>query len=328
MPTRGPLTGPVYYPQFFFTSLTTQSLLSQMGLTTHNISITAANNWNHPGTVTRLPDLSRGRNVPDSIVEQLFELHDTGPPIRKPIRWESIAVTATLTLHDNVTVQGCLVTNGQSSAGGSKRKTWQAVLLCQHWDGTTSSIYLPTAVVANNLTVFGRRGKATTQGFLASWNSFQIDQGNANHPASVRRGELVTGEVRHHTSGTQWDQGKLILEQPGIRRCLATRRGRRVHGITYFPVYEQSKQNLNPAPLLTIKPDASTRKLPLEKTRQTPVYVAAQSDGGLRWDLLQVTDSTVRIEGDCDFPPQGKSTASVLHDGTTPGGPNPGPGRA
>src|SRR5262249_15504811 len=116
--------------------------------------------------------------------------------------------------------------------------------------GTTPSIYLPTTVVGNNLTL-SDGAQASMQGFSAAWNPFHINLGSQTTTFS-QVGRLATGQFSIQ-GRTQWDQGNSFWNSQ--YSSFSNQSGRRRPKIPYFPVYENTKQNLKPAPKLTISPD-------------------------------------------------------------------------
>lgn len=275
-----PLTGAVSYPSLS-TPITTQLLMSQMGLTTHDISITTANNWTHPGTVTSYQIYPGGATyqIP-SLGTSLTNTTLAPDPKTNPLG--IYCCQGSLTLRDNVSIQGTLVTTGDLAIAGNNVQLQPFALPALQ--GTTPSIYLPTAVVGDDFTV-ADGSNASVQGFTATWDRFQINQGSQTTTFS-HQGRLVTGQFSIR-GRAQWDLGNSFWSSQ--YSSFSNQRGRRRPKIPYFPSYEKKKQNLNPAPLLIIKPDATPVSYHW-KDAADPVYVAAQADGGLRWDLLQVAD--------------------------------------
>jgi hypothetical protein len=275
-----PVTGPVWFPSLF-TPYTTQILMGQMGLSTHNISVDSADNWTHPGTITSYQIYPGGATyqIP-SLSTSLSNTTLAPDPKTNPLG--IYCCHSDLTLHDNVSIKGTVVTTGNLAIAGNNVQLQPFALPALQ--GTTPSIYLPTAVVGNNLTV-ADGSHATMQGFTATWNHFQINQG-AQTTSFSHQGRLVTGQFTIQ-GRTQWQQGNSFWNSQ--YSSFSNQKGKKSSKIPYFPVYENTKQNLNPAPLLTITPDAAPVSYHW-KNAADPVYVAAQADSGLRWDLLQFTD--------------------------------------
>jgi hypothetical protein len=186
-----------------------------------------------------------------------------------------------ITLSDNVTVRGTLLTQGDVFVEG--RNVRLEPLLLPSLQGSSDPIRLPAAVAADDFRIFDG-ASCTVQGVVVAYDEFEVRDGNESASLAMQGrviagGFEIAGRWQWMYSNNAWSSFLASFDAQSPGAAPSTR---------YFPSY-MALFGRNPNPLLTVKPPSS----PVAdhwKTPSQPVYVPLASDAGLRWDLLGWSD--------------------------------------
>jgi hypothetical protein len=271
------LTGPLYYPQNSTSSQDT-NVLNQLGVSTTNVSSGSSSSSNfslqnifstyklYPGG----PTYNVG-SVPNNATSLVAN------PVQNPLG--IFYSSSSVTLGNNVTVNGTLICGGDVNVTGSG-VTFTPVNLMPLY-GTSTPIYLP-AIVTGNRVHFTSTGQGSITGVVIAGSQFLIDAGPQANAVTVV-GNLITGALTINMRN-EWNALGLLWQT-----AFTTFNGQKSHGIPYFPVY-LSTVGLNYIPALTVKPNPTTVTNHCPDLSSGPAYLIGSSDSGLRWEMVGWTD--------------------------------------
>jgi hypothetical protein len=272
-----PLNGPLYLP-WSSTNSTNQTLITSLGISTNNISVSQSMNLPFPSSLPTYRIYTGGPtyNVPQ-VGSSLSNTTLAPDPTTNPLG--IYFSSGNVTLGSNVTIQGTLVSqSGISISGAGVNFT---PLDLRPLTNSSTPVRLPAAAVQQNLYV-GNSVSATINGFVLVGQQFQIDRGQQSTTFGLT-GRLITNEflIRRRS---EWDFSNLVW---GLYYTLFSNQLSNINAIPFFPVYAVLG-GCNPIPTLTIKADPSSLVEHWQDLSQ-PIYVKHSEDPGLRWDVIRVT---------------------------------------
>jgi len=184
-----------------------------------------------------------------------------------------------ITLRDNVTVRGSLFCNGEIRVEGVNVHFEPVQLIALY--GSEAPGRLPVATCNKFIVKPGGQGSLT--GLLAVFDEFKIEKSPDTTEFPIT-GRLIIRKLfikeRQPWETVNW----------GARRdAFVAQLAGKPPVVRYFPVW-MGHQGYDPAPLLTVRPDANPVAYHW-KDPYDPIYVPHPDDDGLRWDLIEWTDS-------------------------------------
>jgi hypothetical protein len=278
-PDYRPLTGPVSLPTSQTDSTTLGLLTTQLGVVATNVSTTSATGWNFPGMITTYQLYPGGQVYKATAVNAtLSGLTLAANPQTNPLG--IFYNNGNVVLSGNVSVQGTLLVGGGLTINGTGNVLQAASLPALV--GSTAPVQLP-AVIVNNDLVMNSASQTTIGGLVAVWGKFDVAPGTVATSLNMQ-GRLITKGFHLETrnewvmNNGQWNSAWVQFNSQLAPPTSAT--------IFFYPVYLGSANGLNPAPVLSIAPEASPVNYHW-KDAANPLYVASSSDPGLRWTVVR-----------------------------------------
>lgn len=267
------VTGPISLP-FSATGQTTRDLFtSQLGVTLSDITQQSSQSISFSlaaGTYRLYPG-SPTFNM-QTVGSSLEEVTLSPDPVTNPlgIHYRNGSVT----IADDVTIRGTLLCTGTVTVEGEDVQFEPADLA--NVSGQSDPVRLPV-VIANT---FRLNTEATGQarGNVVCWSEFRAVAG-CNCLDFTIQGRVLTNRFRFEAREeytARWWSLLLTLFQADAG------------GHAYFPTYVAAHGALL-TPDLVIRPDASNRRDHYYNPSD-PFYAVAAGDGGLYWDILELTD--------------------------------------
>lgn len=295
-PDYRPFTGPVSLPFSESTSTNLNLLQTSLGVTANDVSAWPEPDWSsvlQAANSYRLYPGGKSYNVPTvsgTIQAQTLTADPTTNPLG--LRYAS----SDLTVGHNVTVQGTLRVGSKLFLDGTTVSI--EPISMPAIEGTSDSIRLP-AVVANRVEIDDLDVGATIKGTVVAWDRFETQQGSQTNVAVDVQGQLITGklEIRGRNEwaavpGTHVWALHLTLHElnPQASQCWVYLDSS-CPGNWYFPQWVASKGILG-APKIVVRPLQSGLPTVVHwQDLSQPIYQPAAGDDGLRWDVLDWTES-------------------------------------
>jgi hypothetical protein len=188
-------------------------------------------------------------------------------------------VNGGVTLNNNVSIQGTLLTSGSSTVDVRGQNVNLTPFNLPAVVGGTLPVRLPTIVAADDLRI--REGSnATITGLVYVADELRVDSGTQSSPFSLT-GRLITRrfevEGRTEYAALNWD---------GLLSALL----RALLGLL-FPDWLYQEENLDPTPRIRFLSEGSTPVASYHWSPTAPtIYVPDPADTGLRWDLVSWSD--------------------------------------
>lgn len=286
-PDYRPVTGPVNLPTGGQPH--TVSVLGTMGVAVNNRDASMVSSWTHPGQVSTYRIYPGGKLYSaTSLASQLRDVSLGPDPKTNPL---GIFYRAgSLTLYDNVSIRGTVVT--QNSSSGDINIYGKNVSLVPFdlpaLEGSTTPIRLPVALVGDRVSVNAGASSSIT-GLLALWNALEVASDDQHDITMTILGRVITKSfIIHGRAEWEWYWRDWFWWDDQYNQFTA--QSTHAGGIKYFPTWVNNGFALDPVPLLQVRPDPTPATYHYWKTPSDPIYVKDPSDAGLRWDLLQWTE--------------------------------------
>ena len=280
-PDYRPFNGPVGWrsPQH---PHTTALLTTELGVATTNISAKTASDWAPPEEHVEYQLYPGGQTYEIPRLGEVLE----GVTLRSDPKTNPLGMfyrEGSVELKDDVTIDGTLIAGSDIFVSGRNVRLKPVDLAAVA--GSDRPVRLQAACAGDDFRVLPLAGGAV-EGVLCVWDEFEVQAGTENVQFDIL-GRLVTKKFavrgrwewfyNHDIWKAAYDAFISQLTQPPNMRK------------SYFPDFV-AVFGRNPKPLITIKPDSSPPTYHFKK-RLEPVYVPAAGDAGLRWDLIDWTDS-------------------------------------
>ncbi len=199
-----------------------------------------------------------------------------------------------LSLRDNVTVRGTLVTVGGAVAdiefGGRNIRIEPPERAVMPLAGSSEPVRLPVAISADDI-IFHHLSETRTTGMLFAPDVFEVVSDNQGDIVTDIRGRVAARAIfirprSDWLKTAEWweDALKAFWEQEE-------------DGIEFFPAWLHARHGLDPTPRITIKPESNAVRYHWQDPNQ-PLYVPHPDDDtdldpgrpGLRWELIAWKD--------------------------------------
>jgi hypothetical protein len=271
-----PLTGTVYLPFSNTTSSTRSALSSQLGVTLVNISTTAKPSLPHPSSLAQYRIYAGG---PSYAVPTL-----SGTVSGASLRADPVAnplgiyfASSSVTLQDDVTLEGTLVCRGDVVLNGTNLRLQPAGL--PPLVGSSRPVRLPTIVARQRIKV-GPSARVSLEGVAVAGDDFNVERGSETVRLDLQGRIIAAGlsirrrEEWHYSSGT-WDTlYSLYLINRSPDSALTN----------YFPMW-MSLFGRHPQPRIHVRPPTVEVHEHWQDLSQ-PIYVKHAAESGLRWELV------------------------------------------
>ncbi len=287
-----PLSGPIDTP--FVKQLTAVLTLlgTNQGVALNDVGINTGAPVNHPSTTTSYKLYPGGKSYDMPVLQSLYGSTLTGVNLQPDPKLNPLGIylsNGLITLGDNVSVQGTLMTTG-SSDPDIRISGDNVSLLGQNLpalEGSTTKYQLPVALVKDDLYIFGT-ANASIKGLVAVWDEFAYVRADSTAKCDLK-GRVVASRLNLN-GRIPWDLSLLSWQSEYFNFVLQELLGGG-NAIPYFPVWLQYTRALKYEPLLTISPDSAEIVHRWQVWNQ-PIYAPADSDdGGLRWNLVNWVDN-------------------------------------
>lgn len=281
-----PFSGSVKLPhsrQWFDTCTLLQGIL---GVSAPDTAATTGFSWQSLNTLSSYRLYPGGKEyVAPKLAQDLRNMTLRPDPKTNPLGL--FIRTGEAQIHENVTIEGTLVTQGASVEDVEIIGT--NVRLLSHelpsLEGEDRPVCLPLVVSADDLT-FHETAEVTATGLLIAKDDFDVFQGPQDsisvsidgHVAGRDFAVLPRSEWVHSDWwwGERWDEFEFQLSGFGAT--------------TSFPVWLKKYYGLDSEPKITIEPDRSAVRYHWHNP-DNPVYVPHADDDGLRWELIEWTEN-------------------------------------
>lgn len=276
-----PLTGPVYMPMGRTDAMNRSRLNDLLGLATHDIAESNSAPLNHPGSVSRYRLYPGGKEysvetLPNTLINATYEPN----PLTNPLGL--FRNSGNVTIDDNVTVRGTIVTAGSGAdiyLAGQNVQLLANDLPSLYGDATVRQ--LPVAIVADDFRLL-EFGEATIRGLAIAWDEFDVQRGT--HAARLDyQGRLLAKEMKL-AGRYEWMLSTSIWQT--IFNSFISQSG---YGNSYFPHWLDQSSQLDEKPTLTISPESREVTYHWHDWSQ-PFFPADPNNGTLQWDLISWTD--------------------------------------
>jgi len=289
-----PLTGPIDLPRpaqepgLF-------SLLQSTDADPNDVGQNNVTQWNHPGQVSTYRIYPGGKEYSADVLGY-SQQNVTWQPNPETNPLGIYYREGTLRLCGNVTIEGTLIVKGNWN--GDVEIEGTNVLLQPHdlppLYGSDRPIRLPVAVVDHDFEIYPN-AQSTVKGLLTVWNEFRVCKDGQRDMAVTFQGPIVAREILIRPR-SEWYDGKwsdwwdtqyqAFLDQEAT-------------GEPYFPAWLSDVHGLDSHPFVLIQPEPRDAGEPAPryhwKNQYDAIYVPHPNDiergVGLRWDLLEWTDS-------------------------------------
>ena len=197
----------------------------------------------------------------------------------------------TVSLYDNVTIEGTLITKGSSDGDvhihGTNVHLAPRDLLPLY--GSDRPIRLPMAIIEDDFRIHdGAQGGVT--GLLAIGDEFEILKGGQHDIQVTVEGPIVAEDVLIHPR-CEWYDGKDSDWWDTVYDAFLDQEE---DGEPYFPAWLSDVHGLDSEPRLLIRPETRDAGDPPPryhwKNQYDTIYVPHEDDDGLRWDVVEWTD--------------------------------------
>lgn len=277
-----PFSGRVYYTNQ--TDSGTRNLLwDELGLdTTYLGAVSSSAPLLHPGVVTTYQLYPGGKaydvpNIQSTYGSSLANISLGPDPQSNPLG--VFRSSGPLELGNNAKITGTVITAGATariSVTGTGVEV-KATNLPRLY-GSNQNYQLPVALVQEDFHV-GSASNSTLAGLAMVWDDYVIDGGTMT-TNFTHTGRLLTSDLSLQ-GRTEWNLGLVGW----LTRHLAFKSQSTIDD---FPRYLQVAASLPAKPTLTIRPDSSGVKHHWQDWSQ-PIYVKADGDEGLRWEVVRMT---------------------------------------
>jgi hypothetical protein len=266
------------------------SVLTSMGTSTSNTGFPSSNVLYPPASLTTYQLYPGGKVYNVQAVASTLQNATLQPDVLlnpAGIYWQAGQVE----LGDGATLCGTLITpNANVNVRGKGVKILAADLPSLY--GTSQPVQLPAVVAGGRFYVFAGAEVGIT-GMVTASTSFDVASDTQDRASLTLLGALAAGDISIHgrsewtAKSTNWWNDKFLQfdAQASI-----------LGGVKYFPEWLQAKKHLDPTPRLTIKPSPTPIRYHWHtwtdaNGTNNPIFVPDPNDGGLRWNLLDWTDS-------------------------------------
>jgi hypothetical protein len=255
-------------------------LLSLIAIPTQNVAESLLPNWavSSASYSYRLYPGGKQYNA-QTVASTLSNVTLAPDPITNPAG--VFQVNGGLTLNNNVSIQGTLLTAG---SGGIEVRGQNVNLTPFNLPavvGGTVPVRLPTIVSADNLRI-RENSNATITGLVYVGGEFRVDDGTQMSPFSLT-GRLITRrfDIGGRTEYAALNWGGLLSEL--LRNLIGL----------LFPDWLYESEGLDPTPRIRFLSEGST---PVASYHWSPtaatIFVPDPADTGLRWDLVSWSDGS------------------------------------
>ena len=282
-----PLTGTIDTP-YSRTSEDVRSLFTDdLQLTVNDYAALNVTPVTHPGTVSTYKLYPGGKSYQvESLGSSLAATTKVPDTLTNPLGL--FRRDGKLTLYDNVSIQGTVITNSNGSNPDLEiygtGVSMQPVSLLP-LEGTSDPIQLPVVMVADDFRL--RDGaNVNLDGQVVVWDKFSYDKGYTNTALDVQ-GRVFAKEFELQ-GRYEWDQSDSWYRSR-LSEFLTQLADGGDSFETRFPNWLKTNHSLDPEP--TLKIQASSTSVTYHWPDFTSsIYVAHPDDSGLRWDLIHWID--------------------------------------
>lgn len=285
-----PLSGPIDTPLTKQLAATLTLLGTNLGLTVNSIATNTSAPASHPSSTTTYQLYPGGKSYEMPVLQTQYGNTLSGVTLQPDPKFNPLGIylsNGTLTLGDNTSVKGTIITIGSSEP--DLRITGANVNLLGNnlpqLEGSTVPYQLPVALIKDDMYIFGT-ANASIRGLVAVWDEFAFVRADSTARCDLK-GRVVcsrlnlNGRIPWDLSLTAWQTEYLNFTTQAVLGGNA---------ITQFPVWLQQTRGMTYQPLLTIAPD-SAEIVHRWQVMDKPVYAAGTGDSGLRWNLIDWIDN-------------------------------------
>lgn len=267
-----PFTGPVTLPYSVSSSTNLGKLTTQLQISTTDSAASTANltlsTWQ---TTYKLYAGGPSYNM-QTVSSSLSNTTLTPDPATNPLGIFYCA--SKITVGNNVSVTGTLFSPVEVEVTGTGVTFTPVSALALQ--GASDPVRLP--VLMSNLVTVAGGAQATVNGHVQAGDTFKVSSGSVGTTFHLT-GRLVAEEFRVE-SRTQWSGFSWGLAWFFFQYQLS-QPDPQTNWVSYLQTW-----GLTVPPAITIVPDATNRREFYFQANSNPVYVAANGDAGLYWDLL------------------------------------------
>jgi len=290
-PDHRPLTGPIDMPIAGTAGSDLQLVQDALQVSTNDVSSGGTQPLAHPGAPTSYQLYSGGQSY--SIPRLGATLSSTSlepDPVTNPLG--VIVRESGLTLYDDVTVRGTLITDASDSTPDlhlAGTNIQLSAVDMEPLEGTTDLIRLPTAIVKDDVRMEDG-AEAAFEGMTIVWDNFNVRLGSVDTSLDFQ-GRLLAANVVVEQR-TEWDA--ISLDQWNALHTEFSDQQSAGGSVAYFPDWVEQREGLVAEPQLRLRPDPPAASYHYHwQDWSQPIYVPeANDDGlGLKWDLLDWVDN-------------------------------------
>ena len=190
-----------------------------------------------------------------------------------------------LAVDDDVSIQGTVLAHDSGNSGrvelrGTGIRIEPLSLPSLYGDSTVYQ--LPSVIARDDIEVYDG-SSSSLRGLVMAWNRLQCSQGQQSTEMFVT-GQVIAGEFKV-AARDEWDQSSSWWK---LRHQTFLDQLDTASPTLYFPEWLSQNHGLDYEPNLTIQPDSPTIRYHWHDWSQ-PLFEAHPDDGGLRWDLLDIS---------------------------------------
>lgn len=280
-----PITGPITAP-FSRTSAAERSLVTdELRGTWNDLPQTSAAPLTHPGSVTTYRLYSGGKSYTVPTLDGSLRNKTLGPdPEVNPLG--IFYRLGNLDVQENVSITGVVIVNATDSTPDievyGQNVRFNSVTLPQ-LDGSTTPIKLPAAIVKDDFRVYDH-AQGELNGLAVAFGEFGFPAGSQDTRFTVTGRTIVNefyvqprSEWWHTTSWWKSQLHNFFTQLSGSNPNL------------YFLSWLHATNSLNPQSQIVIRPPQAGESFHWPNWSQ-PIFVPHPSDGGLRWELLDLRE--------------------------------------
>jgi hypothetical protein len=282
-------TGPINLPLSRSSELDQSLLRDDLRVTVHDVTATDEAPLAHPHDAVLTYQLFNGGKVYHA--ETISHSYLSSKTLEPDMVNNPLGIfyrSGALTLGNDVTIRGSLIVNGSSWVpdlyldGKNINLSPSSI---PKLNGSSQQIELPVALVRDDFRVRDNTN-STVKGLVLAGDDFEIQSGTASDTFELE-GRLFTKEllVRERSD---WDQSASWWRSRANEFLAQVGKD---SSSRFFPRWLEQQRHFAVEPKIRIKPAANPVSYHWHDW-DSPLFVPADGDAGLRWDLIEWTDNS------------------------------------
>jgi hypothetical protein len=282
-----PLDGPLNLAQGRTPAVTVRRVEALLDIATSDVARINTTPLTHPGDVPTYQIYPGGKIYYAEPLDATLANVQLTPDMRTNplgVYWRNGAVT----LRDNVSIQGTIITSGSSIGPDlivDGANIHLAAVDLPSIEGEEQPVQLPAAIVQDDFIVTGDARDSTLRGMVLTWDDFRFPIATDRTEFRVE-GRLIVDELRLKARcewAHDWDWWHVRMQE-------FLGQADDAQGTPYLPLWLYQRHGMDPEPKLTIQPAASPVRYHWHDWSQ-PLFRPHASDEGLIWDLVEWRDT-------------------------------------